>query len=255
MNVSTYLRRIGHVGSVAPTAETLRALHVAHLRAVPFENLSIHLGEPIVLSEQALFDKIVVRRRGGFCYELNGLFAGLLRELGFTVSMLSARVMDESGQFGPEYDHMTLLVQLEERWLADVGFGDSFLEPLRLRVEQWQHQGHERWQLSEDGADWLLSRANHGGEPIPKYRFALTPHVFADYIEMCTFHQTSQESPFTRRRVCTIATSEGRVTIADMRLVTTRGREKEERALEDEAERAALLRDLFGIELPRVHAS
>ena len=126
VDATAYLKRINYRGPLAPTAETLRRLQVAHLLSVPFENLSIHTGEPIVLDDDALFEKIVVRRRGGFCYELNGLFAALLRALGFHVEMLSAGVVSQAGEFGPEFDHMTLLVSLAERWLADVGFGDSF---------------------------------------------------------------------------------------------------------------------------------
>jgi N-hydroxyarylamine O-acetyltransferase len=116
MDTNAYLERIGYRGPLAPTAETLRRLHLAHLLSVPFENLSIHAGEPIVLDDEALFDKIVVRGRGGFCYELNGLFAALLRSLGFKVEMLSAAVMGRAGEFGPEFDHMALLVTLAERW-------------------------------------------------------------------------------------------------------------------------------------------
>ena len=92
MNVEQYLERINYSGSLEVSPETLRALQVAHLMSVPFENLSIHAGEPIVLEENALFTKIVAGKRGGFCYECNGLFAGLLRELGFDVVMLSAGV-------------------------------------------------------------------------------------------------------------------------------------------------------------------
>src|SRR5918995_2554428 len=113
MDVDAYLERIDYRGPLAPTAETLRRLHVAHLLAVPFENLSIHAGEPVVLDDEALFEKIVARRRGGFCYELNGLFAWLLRALGFRVTMLSARVVNR-GVVGPEYDHLTLQVDLAE---------------------------------------------------------------------------------------------------------------------------------------------
>jgi N-acetyltransferase len=98
----TYLKRISYDGPLAPTAETLCQLQVAHLLSVPFENLSTHAGEPIVLADEALFEKVVVRRRGGFCYELNGLFAALLRALGFNVAMLSASVMKPEGKFGPE---------------------------------------------------------------------------------------------------------------------------------------------------------
>src|SRR5262245_26488069 len=131
MDVAAYLDRIGYRGAVDPTAETMRAIHRAHMLAVPFENLDIALGRPIELSLPAFYDKIVVRRRGGFCYELNGLFGWLLGELGFSVVTLSARVFNAE-ELGPDYDHMLLLVRLEERWIADVGFGDSFLDPLRL---------------------------------------------------------------------------------------------------------------------------
>ena len=146
MDIDAYLKRINYRGSLAPTAQTLQELQVAHLLTVPFENLSIHSAEPIILDDDALFEKIVVRRRGGFCYELNGLFAALLRELGFEVAMLSAGVANAQGTFGPDFDHMTLLVAvnddgLAQRWLADVGFGDSFREPLLLDSRQEQAQG------------------------------------------------------------------------------------------------------------------
>src|SRR5215813_7114923 len=112
MNIEAYLKRINYSGSTALTAETLRDLHVAHLKSVPFENLSIHAGEPIVLEEEPLFKKIVEQRRGGFCYECNGSFAGLLRALGFQVEMLAAGVAHRQGGFGPVFDHMALSVTL-----------------------------------------------------------------------------------------------------------------------------------------------
>ena len=145
LNITAYLDRINYRGSLLPTAETLRALQVAHLLAVPFENLSIHAKEPIVLEDEALFIKIVERRRGGFCYECNGLFAALLRALGFNVRMLSAEVANAAGVFGPAFDHMTLMVSLEQRWLVDVGFGDSFREPLRLDEQHEQLQGRRAY--------------------------------------------------------------------------------------------------------------
>src|SRR5258708_22032942 len=122
MNLAAYLTRIGYKGSLQVSAEALRQLHLAHVLAVPFENLDIHLGRLSVLQEEAFCRKIVEERRGGFCYEQNGLFAAVLRDLGFPVTLLSARV----GEGSPEFDHLTLLVPLEERWLADVGFGESF---------------------------------------------------------------------------------------------------------------------------------
>jgi N-hydroxyarylamine O-acetyltransferase len=253
VNVQACLDRIGfdrirHGGSLAPTAETLRALQVAHLRAVPFENLSIHAGQPIVLDVDALFEKVVTRRRGGFCYELNGLFAALLRTLGFEVTQLSAGVGRRDGTFGLDFDHMALLVHLEERWLVDVGFGDSFLEPLRLDEREEQVQGDRAYRIEEDGAHLiLLQRQGADGAWEPQYRFTLQSRELPDYAEMCHYHQTSPQSHFTQKRVCSLATPDGRVTLSDLRLITTRGGVREERMLPGEAEHAAALRELFGV--------
>ena len=249
MNVDAYLERIGYRGPLAPTAETLRRLHVAHLLTVPFENLSIHASEPVVLEDESLFDKVVGRRRGGFCYELNGLFAALLRELGFQVEMLSAAVARREGGFGPEFDHMALLVTLEERWLADVGFGDSFVEPLLLDERAEQKQGSRAFRIEEGSGRLVLLRKEEGGDWEPQYRFGLEPHAYADYAEMCHFHQTSPESHFTRGRVCSRLTAEGRVTLSGSRLITTRGGEKVERELADEVECDAALLEHFRISM------
>jgi len=123
---------MAYTGPLDLSPATLNALHLAHLYAVPFENLDIHLRRQLSLDQAALFDKVVTRRRGGFCYELNGLFCALLRELGFRVTMLSAEVARQSGGFSPAFDHLALLVDLDEPWLADVGFGNGFRLPLRL---------------------------------------------------------------------------------------------------------------------------
>lgn len=250
MDIDAYLERINCRGPLPPTAETLRRLQVAHLLSVPFENLSIHAGEPITLDDRALFDKIVVRRRGGFCYELNGLFAALLRALGFRVEMLSAGVMGQAGEFGPEFDHMTLMVTLEERWLADVGFGDSFVEPLLLDERAEQTQGAVAYRIDEDGERLTLMRRDAGGEWEAQYRFSLTPHEYPDYAGMCRHHQTSPLSHFTRRRVCSRLTPDGRVTVSQTRLITTRGVERVERELASEEEYAGALREHFGIVMP-----
>ena len=247
MNRAQYLERIGDRGPLAPTAATLRRLHVAHLLAVPFENLDIHRREPIVLDDEALFDKLVTRRRGGFCYELNGLFAALLRSLGFDVAMLSAEVAMEDDSFGPPFDHMALLVTLQERWLADVGFGDSFREPLRLDERGEQRQGVEAFRVEEAADRLLLLRRDDGGRWKPQYRFALTPHSYADFAGMCRHHQTSPQSPFTQKRICSLATPDGRVSLSERRLITTTRGVRQERELADEDELADVLRQCFGV--------
>jgi N-hydroxyarylamine O-acetyltransferase len=199
-----------------------------------------------VLDDDALFAKIVERRRGGFCYEANGLFAALLRELGFAVTMLSAEVARGDGQFSPAFDHMALVVKLEERWLADVGFGDSFLEPLLLDTTSEQIQGDESFRIvDEDPYRVLLRRARDEWEQ--KYRFTLEPHEFVDYAEMCRFHQTSPQSHFTQNRICSRATPEGRITLSGMRLIVTSKNGRDERVLDDAQEYDNVLRDQFGI--------
>ena len=249
MDVDLYLRRIGYAGPVTPAADTLRGLQLAHLLAVPFENLSIHAGEPILLDDDSLFDKIVRRRRGGFCYELNGLFAALLRALGFEVSMLSAGVAGDDGGFGPEFDHMALAVGLDRLYLADVGFGDSFREPLLVEERGEQVQGGEAFRIGAAGGRLVLTRRTGGGHWRPQYRFGLEPHVLADYADMCRYHQTSPASPFTRKRLCSMATPDGRITLSGMTLITTGAGGRDERELRDEREYAGTLREAFGVVL------
>src|SRR5690349_12668346 len=176
MDIPAYLDRIKYRGPLNRDIETLRQLHIAHLRAVPFENLSIHAGEPIILNDSALFEKIVKRNRGGFCYELNGLFAVLLRELGYEVGMLSAQVANAAGEFSADFDHMTLIVTLDERWLVDVGFGDSFIEPLLIDERDVQIEDGQAYRLDQDD-DYLvlMKRTDEDtNEWKSQYRFKLT---------------------------------------------------------------------------------
>jgi N-hydroxyarylamine O-acetyltransferase len=255
LNIKAYLERINYHGSLARTAETLRALQVAHLLTVPFESLSIHAGQPIVLEDDALFTKIVENRRGGFCYEANGLFAALLRALGFNVAMLSAEVANAEGEFGPNFDHMTLMVSLPpspaQHWLVDVGFGDSFLEPLWLDERDEQVQRSRAYRILSDGTRLLLMRRDEGDEWKAQYRFTLQTYSYADYAGMCRYHQTSPQSHFTRSRICSRATEDGRITLSEMRFITTSQsgahQVRQERTLTSEEEYATILREQFGI--------
>ncbi len=251
MNVEAYLKRINYQGPLSVTPETLRDLQVAHLKTVPFENLSIHSGEPIVLEEEALFKKIVDERRGGFCYECNGSFAGLLRALGFQVEMLAAGVARREGGFGAIFDHMALAVTLNERWLVDVGFGDSFLEPLLLDSRDEQVQGTRLFRIDAENDYLILLRRNEGEDWEPQYRFTLQPFGFPDYEEMCQFQQTSPESHFTQNVICSRVTDDGRITLSGMNLVTTTGpqRTRHEQMLTTREEYDEVLREQFGIEM------
>ena len=248
LDIKAYLKRINYHGSLTPNPQTLRDLHLAHLMEVPFENLSIHTGEDIVLDDTTLFKKIVERRRGGFCYELNGLFAALLRSLGFNVTMLSGGVAKEEGGFGPEFDHMILMVTLEERWLVDVGFGDSFRQQLLLDQREDQLQDENAYRIAQDDDYlFLMGREEENGWEA-KYRFTLQPYQYADYQEMCRFHRTSPESGFTKKRICSKALAQGRITLSDMRLIVTGKRgEPQERELKNGDEYASVLGQHFGI--------
>lgn len=247
LNIEAYLERINYRGSLDLTPQTLRQLQVAHLLTVPFENLSIHAGEPIVLNDDFLFDKVVHRRRGGFCYELNGLFAALLRGLGFEVEMLSAGVANAEGDFGPDFDHMVLMVTLKDRWLVDVGFGDSFREPLLLDYEGEQDQDDGVYRISRHNSYLIMSQRRGDGDWKDQYRFTLQPHAYGDYAGMCHFHQTSPQSHFTRARVCSRATPEGRITLSELRLITTTRGERNEQILSSDEEYQVVLRERFGI--------
>jgi N-hydroxyarylamine O-acetyltransferase len=249
LNIEAYLRRIKYTSGTGPTAHTLRELHLAHLLTVPFENLDNHLGREIVLDEAKLVSKIVEQQRGGICYELNGAFAGLLRELGFDVSVLSAGVARAEGGFDPPFDHMTLMVRLEERWLADVGFGDSFREPLLLDVREEQRQGDDAYRLVDEDDEHLILERYEEDSWKPQYRFTLQPYGLSDFAEMCHYHQTSPESPFTQRRTCSLATPEGRITVTGMRLITTTRGERHEHELAGPTEYVAALQEHFGVTL------
>jgi N-hydroxyarylamine O-acetyltransferase len=247
MNVDAYLQRIGYDGNLAPTPDTLRRLQRSHLLSVPFENLSIHWHEPIVLNDEALFQKIIDRRRGGFCYELNGLLAALLTSLGFKVTKLSAQVANSEGVFGPDFDHMTLLVDCEQRWLVDVGFGDSFPEPLLLDERRDQIQDGRAYRITEEDDRLMMWQRLPGEDWKPQYRFTLMNYEYPDYDEMCRFHQTSPSSHFTKNTICSRATPDGRLTLSGMRYIITTPSGREERLLSNDAEFAALLESQFGI--------
>jgi N-hydroxyarylamine O-acetyltransferase len=249
LNLAGYLGRIGYTGPKQPSPETLRELHRAHLFTVPFENLDIHLGRKIVCKEEAFLRKIVERHRGGFCYEMNGAFAALLRGIGFQVTLLSARVPREDGSQTPEFDHLTLRVDLDESWLGDVGFGDSFLDPLRLKIGEEQAQDGRSFRIVEQNGSLHVERAEPDGSWKRQYSFTLVPRGLDDFAAMCHYHQTSPESPFTRKSVCTRATPEGRITLAERKLIFTRNGAREERLLGSEEEWQTALQEHFGVVL------
>jgi N-hydroxyarylamine O-acetyltransferase len=275
MDTRAYLDRIGYAGPADPTPETLRGLHAANLLTVPFENLDIPLGVPITLDADALFDKIVTRRRGGFCYELNGLFARLLAALGFRVTLMEARDVQPDGALGPPFDHLTLKVTCPahkptERsntsaantavgasggsavpWLADVGWGDSFRSPLRLDLaEAMQPDGDRSYRIVWAESGHVLYQREPFGAWEPQYQFVLRPRVIGDFAATCRYHQTSPDSHFTRKVIVTRATPAGRVTLSGLRLIETHNSVRTEQDVAP-GDYLGLLQQHFGIALER----
>ena len=253
MDPVDYLTRIGYDGAIKPDAQTLRGLHRAHMFSVPFENLNIGLKRPILLTEEALWDKIVVQKRGGFCYELNGLFAWLLKELGFDVTYLNARVYNRQGQLGIDFDHLALLVQIPGqpgRWLADVGFGDSFHEPLNFEERDEQIQGLRSYRLEQLPEGFVTWQKNYDGTWEWQYFFDLQPRTFpTDYEPACLYHQTSTKSSFTHGSIISRATPEGRVSLEDGRLILTKNGRRSETPIRDATEYNKLLKQYFEVTL------
>ncbi len=220
--MADYADRLGYAGPLAVDFAMLSALHAHHLRKVPFENLDIYNKRPINLDIESLKNKIIKNKRGGFCYELNGLFYIFLKEIGFNVQMIAANVARDDGSFGPDFDHLALIVRLDEPFLVDVGFGSAFLTPLRLNEPGIQTQSVGSFQLAcTEGRYTLFMKTAGACDAAAQYRFTLTPQPLSAFAEMSRFHQTSPLSHFTQKRLCTRATPDGRVTISQDRLIET----------------------------------
>lgn len=242
--IDAYLDRLGLPRPASPDLAALTSLTRAHLRTIPFENLDIHLGRAIELSDRAIVDKLVRQRRGGFCYELNGGFAVLLRELGFRVTLLQARVVSTSGEVGPPYDHLALRVDLDRPFLVDVGFGAFVDGPIPLDPGRHHDSaGPVEIEQRPDG-DLLVTLAG-----APRYLLDLRPRALADFQATCWFQQTWPESHFRQGLVCSLLTEDGRITLAGRLLVRTVGAERTEVELPDAQAVLAAYRDAFGIEL------
>jgi N-hydroxyarylamine O-acetyltransferase len=264
--VDAYLRRLGIEHPVSPTVDVLRELQLRHLQTVPFENLSIHLGEEIVLEEKRLLDKVVGARRGGFCYELNGVFGALLSTLGFDVRLLAARVYGAEGRLGIPYDHMALRVRTVDggEWLADVGFGAHSHYPLAFEARGEQVDPAGVFRIVEAGPDAAGVRGGHdvaqaadldvvmGGSP--EYRLERRPRVLGDFVAGAWWHSTSPASHFTQSLVCSRVTEDGgRITLSGRTLkATAADGTREEWQLGTDEEVLATYRDRFGIQLERV---
>lgn len=264
MNTEAYLMRLGVARPARPDSAALATLQAAHQRAVPFENLDVWKGVTLDLDPGALFDKIVGRGRGGFCYELNSLFARLLAELGFDVDLMSAGVYDEDGRCGPPFDHMCLrVITGDGPWLCDVGFGRAALRPLPLRAAETIEDPVANFRLRtvEEARDgfgppvWSLAREAPGNPRsgddgwMPLYDFDLKARSLDEFAPMCAWHQKSADSIFPRQLVLSRATATGRVSVRGMEWIREVYGRREAGQFSDEAQRNSFIRNEFGLHL------
>jgi N-hydroxyarylamine O-acetyltransferase len=253
MNRNRYLERIGlNESQIRPDVESLRLLQRSHLLAVPFENLDIHWERPIELDLERFYSKIVDDRRGGFCYELNGLFNALLRDLGFETRVISARVFSGT-EHGPEFDHAAVVVTIYgEEYLADVGFGAFSAEPLKfiVDVEQIDSNGSFVVRHREDGYFEVLKRDE--GVWRSEYMFMSDSHELGDFAAMCDFQQYAPESHFRKGMLCSIMTENGRKTLTETTFIETKNGAKTEAPLKSRDEFYEMLNLEFGIVRPQV---
>jgi N-hydroxyarylamine O-acetyltransferase len=220
----------------------------AHRLTVPFESLDIHVGRRLSIDGDHLFDKIVRQRRGGWCHELNGLWARALRHLGFQVEVIAAQVIGPSTVPKP-FGHCTTIVQLDEPWWSDVGFGVRPPRPVRLEHSGPQLIGDWEIEFSNTGDTWTMRSEVPGAPQQLGLQFSRQPRDFEEFRETMEWQQTSPESLFTQRPVCVLFTEDGRITLAGDTLTITRGEEREQHTAATPDELDDLLLKHFGIEL------
>lgn len=245
-DLHAYLARIGYTGATRPSLATLSQLHQAHVCAIPFENLDVILDRPIHLETEAIQEKLVVARRGGYCYEQNALFLLALQQMGFEARGLAARVVIAQPPSVPPRTHMLLLVQLEGAfWIADVGFGGPTLSaPIRLLADRPQATPHGEYQLQSLGEEWLLCLRRHD-EWQPLYRFDLVTQFPSDYLMANHFVSTWPHSHFRHHLLAARYLPDGGQLSLENRRFSRYGTEPERRTLDDLRALYQLLQDAF----------
>lgn len=256
MNINKYLNRINYTGALSPTIENLYQLQRAHLLNVPFENLDIHYAKPIELNISKFYEKIVINRRGGFCYELNGLFNSLLKALGYNTKIISARVYNNKiNDFGKEYDHLAIIVEVNKvEYLVDVGFGEFSLHPLKLAPGHINEDPRGNFTIEADENGYFEVFKLDGSAKATQYIFIKKEREFSEFSGMCNYHQTSPDSHFTQKKLISKPTATGRVTLTGNTLKITKGVEiiKEEQFNDDEFEK--YLQEYFDIDKKIQHS-
>ena len=254
INIIKYFERIGYKGSTEVSVETLTAIHTHQVFSIPFENLAIHeltnvnnTNDFIPLTEDALFQKLVVERRGGYCYENNELLALVLTQLGFKVDRLLARVLTTENL---PRSHKLLMVTIGASiWIADVGFGGyGLLEPIPLVINKEFTQYHDRFKLDKQNDKYILQVSNENTWK-DLYEFNLEVFQPVDYVPLSYHMSHNPKSFFVQNRVCVIATPNQRVTLYNFILKIIRPERTETILLKSELEYFETLKKYFGINL------
>jgi N-hydroxyarylamine O-acetyltransferase len=241
--IDEYLGRIGYTGEIAPTLEVLREIQFLHVTTVPFENLDIMDKIPLALDIDHLFEKIVLRRRGGICYEQNLLLGSLLKRMGYEVVLLSSR----HPKYQNDFDHVFLMVDLEgRRWLADVGFADNSLSPLLFEANICQSDGRAFFKIIPVDGSFELVKTEDGTDTT-QFIFTLKTRQAHECYERCDWFATSPNSRFTKGRLVTLDRPQGRITLVDERLIITKRGQKAQTEIVDGAQFDAYLGEYFNI--------
>lgn len=246
MNTHEYLNRIDYWHKIAADTETLFDLHKQHIFNVPFENLDVYYKKLFTIEPETVYQKVVVHYRGGFCYELNQLFHSLLTKIGFNSRIIAARIIDEAGNIGPAYDHMCLHVTTDKEYLADVGYGDLFIQPLEIR-ESVQHDGRNYFKLERNDHDFLLWMSADGTDFQKKYMFNLTEVSLSDFEKPCLDKQLNPDSYFVRNVICTKPTPTGRITVFNDKLIEKKEDQRLDTLITNDSELEHYLKTKFGI--------
>jgi N-hydroxyarylamine O-acetyltransferase len=249
-DLDAYLRRIGVDAPARADASTLAALHTAHVGAIAFENLDVRWGRGVALDLPSLVGKLVHARRGGYCFEQNGLFAAVLRTLGYDVVPLGARVRYRAARTLPRTHHLLLVTVAGERLVVDVGFGgQTLLAPVPLEAGQPFAQGAWRYRLARDADVWVLQLADRDGWA-DLYAFTLEPQLPPD-LEMANWYvSTHPASRFVQTLTVQRATPSARQVVQNLDYTVDRGDGDVDVQRLDEAALRALLRTAFGLALP-----
>lgn len=242
--IDAYMVRVGYDGPLVPTVSTLRALHRAHLTAIPYENLDIHLGRTLTLDRRATFAKLVDAKRGGWCFEMNGTFGWVLESIGFDVRYVAGAVRRADRGASALDSHLVLIVTVDRPYIVDVGFGDGFFEPLPLEPGRYRQQSLE-FGVSHDGDWWRVHNQGHGGAS--HYDFTLEARSIESFADKCHELQTSADSGFVRATVCGRYERDGLIVLRGAVLREVKNGVLAVRVIEDADDYVRVLADRFDL--------